>query len=342
MPARLLFFSLLLVLEPAFAREPSRGQTFSAYVENDSRSIGGPGSDQGYSNGLRFSYISARDHVPPWAVPLVDTSERLKRELRKTQSNFGLALGHQIYTPNNTQIETPIENDRPYAAWLFLAASAHFKSPSHGQYLEASLGVVGPEAGGKTVQNGFHRIIGQEGAQGWANQLGTEPTLQLSYQQRVRFFELHRHDESGDGKYLDAIPYFGGSVGNVLTAVHVGGMLRFGTHIPDDLGPTRPSSFDGDSFISPAVSTSTEKWSVYGFVGGRGIATARNIFLDGNSFRRSPRVTKYPLTGETEFGAALQYDPWSLVWRFVTRSPEFREKGRFNSFASVSLSYSTE
>lgn len=34
-------------------------QAFALYIENDSRNIGGPGSDQAYSNGFKFSYIFA-------------------------------------------------------------------------------------------------------------------------------------------------------------------------------------------------------------------------------------------------------------------------------------------
>jgi hypothetical protein len=87
-------------------------------------------------------------------------------------------------------------------------------------------------------------------------------------------------------------------------------------------------------------SDSTRNWSFYGFIGGQVNAVAHNIFLDGNTFRHSPHVTKYPVTLENEFGFGAQLHRWSYVWRFVTRSPEFKEKREFNSFASISITYS--
>ncbi|HRO68012.1 MAG TPA: DUF2219 family protein, partial [Pseudobdellovibrionaceae bacterium] len=110
-------------------------------------------------------------------------------------------------------------------------------------------------------------------------------------------------------------------------------------HLPDDLGPTRPSPTGGDIFISPRRPGPELDWSFYGFAGARGHAIAHSIFLDGNTFRESHSVKKYPFVGETEFGAAGELGNWSLIWRFVTKTPEFEEKSRFNSFGSLTLSY---
>lgn len=321
----------------AFAQDevPSSGRTFGVYVENDARVVGGPGSDQGYSSGIKFSYLSAEDRIPSWANPALSTMNILEQERRKSKSNFGFALGHQIYTPNNTTTSDFIPNDRPYAAWLYMAFSAHFKTPTHGHYWELALGVVGPEAMGPSVQNEFHRIIGSARVNGWEHQLGTEPTLQLSYQQRLKSFEVFQNRS----RVFDVIPFYGAGLGNVLVAAHAGALVRIGYHLPDDLGPTRPSPTGGDIFISPKPTGPHSDWSFYGFAGARGHAIAHSIFLDGNTFRKSHSVKKYPFVGETEFGAAGELGNWNLIWRFVTKTPEFEEKSRFNSFGSMTLSY---
>ncbi|HRO68591.1 MAG TPA: DUF2219 family protein, partial [Pseudobdellovibrionaceae bacterium] len=118
----------------AFAQEevPTSGRTFGVYVENDARTVGGPGSDQGYSSGLKFSYLYAEDRIPAWANPALASMNILEQERRKSKSNFGFSLGQQLYTPNNTAGKAFIPNDRPYAAWLYFAFSAHFKTPTHG------------------------------------------------------------------------------------------------------------------------------------------------------------------------------------------------------------------
>jgi len=70
--------------------------------------------------------------------------------------------------------------------------------------------------------------------QGWSYQLKNEPVLNLAYEYRRRFqFAGHRGSWS-----VEALPLGGGMLGNVLTQGQIGGLLRFGYHIPDDFGPT--------------------------------------------------------------------------------------------------------
>lgn len=332
-----LFLLPLLILNAPLA-QAKKGESFTAYIENDSRNIGGPGSDQSYSNGFRFAYTYSENKVPQWKPFLTDWSKNLQKQFPIDATNFGISLSHQIYTPNDTKTQTPILDDRPYSAWLYVGFTATVQSEAHSHTLELDVGMIGPAALGKQVQNNFHDLIDVEHAEGWANQLNNEPTLQLSYQQRLKFLEF-KHDGY---RYADIIPYYGAALGNVLIAAHGGAIARFGYHLPNDFGPTRPSSADGDAVKDPSSADPTETWGTYGFAGARGNAIARNIFLDGNTFQGSPSVTRYPFTMETEFGIGAYYKSWSANWRFVTKSPEFEEKSRVNSFASVSITYSKD
>lgn len=329
---------ILLYLPYAWALEAGKaGESFGFSIENDARVIGGLGSDQAYSNGFKFSYVFANDHIPDWALPTLETFDFLYGKLNKTQSNFGISLGQQIFTPSDTQATNQIPDDRPYVGWLYAGAAMNLKSDDHGHFFELNVGVIGPSAMGEQVQNSFHKAINAQTAQGWDNQLSDEPGIQLSYQQRSRFLEL----ENSSGKYFDIIPYFGAGLGNILIGAHVGGLARLGYHLTNDFGPTRPSASDGDIFLTPTESERA-KHSYYLFGGIRGNATARNIFLDGNTFKTSFRVKKYPFTMESEFGVGGQFLPWNIVWRFVSRSPEFEERSFFNGFASISIIYSFE
>ena len=128
-------------------------------------------------------------------------------------------------------------------------------------------------------------------------------------------------------------------MGNVLIGAHTGGLIRFGYNLPDDFGPTRPSATDGDSFVSPPSKDSKFRKSYYVFGGVRGNLVLRNIFLDGNSIRSSHRVTKLPFVHEWEFGTGLQIIPFVVVWSFVTRSPEFEQRKKYSSFASLNFTY---
>jgi lipid A 3-O-deacylase len=313
------------------------GQSFGIAVENDSKNIGGPGSDQAYSNGVHFSYVYARDQVPKWAPKYLRESDLFKSELTGSTANFGLSLNHQIFTPNNIHVAGLEANDRQYAAWLNFAFSVLLKNHVRSQSIDLSLGVIGPAAGGESVQNSFHRLIGTEKAAGWGNQLKTEPAVQLTYQQRLNFVEI----KNGHDTYFDLIPMLGGGLGNVFIGLHLGLLARLGYNLPDDIGPSRPSGGDSESFVAP-MGTGESRASSYIFAGIRGNVVGRNVFLDGNTFQPSHHVTKYPVTAETEIGLAMQLRPVSITWRFVVRSPDFEENSGFNSFASVGISFATD
>lgn len=314
------------------------GQAISVSIENDSSRIGGPGVDQAFSNGIKVSYVYARDQIPKWAPKSLVNSEFLKEELKISKVNFGLSFNHQIYTPNNTNARQLLDRDRPYAGWLNFAFSVQLKNRHRAQSLDLSLGMVGPSALGEQVQNGFHRFVGTTTAQGWSHQLGDEPAVQLSYQQRIQFVQLR----NTAGTYFDLIPVVGAGFGNVLVGLHSGMIARVGWNIPDDFGPARPSASETDSFVEATSTSGKSKPSFYVFGGVRGNGVLRNMFLDGNTIRPSHRVTKYPVTAETELGFGLQVSPINVVWRYIVRSPEFEENSGFNSYASVGVTYSSD
>lgn len=333
------FACIFAAEEVESVQEKPKG-SFSFYIENDTKKIGGPGTDRSYTNGFRASYLFAEDRIPYWAPPLINWSDSLQSQLKNSKTNFSFSLAQQIYTPSNTDTIDFIRDDRPYAGWLYLGFMANFKKSTDSQIVELSLGVIGPEALGEQVQNTFHNMVGIPLANGWKNQLRTEPAIQISYQKRRQFFELR----SGNNRYFDAIPYYGGAIGNVLINAHVGGLMRLGYNLADDFGPTRPSNGDGDSYVDPKIlssnSSDTKLPSYYLIVGVRANAIARNLFLDGSTFRSSPHVTKYPLVGESDVGFGIQWKDWNLIWRYVTRSPEYEQKSIFNSFASISIAVS--
>ncbi len=330
-----LMFTIFILFSSnnSFAQQTytNEGSALAFYIENDSRNMGGPGSDQAYTNGLKLSYIYANNRIPRWAEKPTQKLKFFDEKISSSKVNFGLSLGHQIFGPNNTDLTELIPEDRPYAAWLYAGFAVSFKKNDTAQFIEFDVGAVGPSALGQQVQNNFHDLIRNRRAEGWRNSLNDEPTLQFFYQKRFKYFK---------SKNLDFFPYYGGALGNVNIGVHTGALIRIGQNLPDDFGPSRPSASDGDSFISPINHAISKENGYYAFAGARGSAVARNIFLDGNTFQDSHRVKKKPFILETEFGFGVIANPYSAVWRFVTHTVEFEEQTRLNSFASLNLVYS--
>lgn len=309
------------------------GHAFNLSIENDTRNIGGPGSDNAYTSGFKIAYVYAPDRTPRWALPFVEFTKLSARAGDTAATNFSLALGHQIYTPNDIAKVELIPEDRPYAAWLYVGIIAQLQEERKSQVIEFDIGYIGPEAIGEPVQNLYHRAAGVDPAQGWNNQLGSEPTLQLTYQQRQKFFALKTTEKRN---YLDIIPFFGAAFGNIAINAYAGTIVRLGTNLPGDFGPTRSSSPEGETFLQ----ADRKKWhdsDLYYFISARVTGVGRNIFLDGNTFHSGPRVHKIPVIGETEIGVGALFYNWNMTWSFVSRSPEFRERSNYNSFAAIKI-----
>jgi hypothetical protein len=76
----------------------------------------------------------------------------------------------------------------------------------------------------------------------------------------------------------------------------------------------------------------------YLFAGIEGRAVARNIFLDGNTFRGSRSVDKKHLVGDLQIGFVLDWSGLRLGYTHVLRTREFQTQESEDNFGSFSLS----
>ncbi len=304
---------------------------FSADFENDFFTP--RGSDKHYTNGFRLELLSrpiSGGDVPDWsrepyeAWPAFDLS---------AMRRVGLTLGQNIYTPADTDSPVPDPRDRPYAAWAYIGVTLATERPNRLDTVELDLGVVGPAAGGRVVQNGFHKVINVPGAHGWDHQLHNEPGAMLSAERRWRF---SAPPILPAGLEADAIPIVGATAGNVMTYADGGMMLRLGQGLHADFGPPRiRPALPG----SPGVGATAGGFGWYLFVGFDGRAVAHDIFLDGNSFRESPRVDKKRLVADFEAGFALMLGQARVAYTYVQRTPEFHGQAGPDRFGAVSFTW---
>ena len=246
-----------------------------------------------------------------------------------------LFLGQSIFTPKNTQLSPPDPRDRPYAGWLYFGTSLLQETDKRMlENFELGLGLVGPGALGEQVQNTFHQFIAAETAKGWGSQLQTEVGAVVSYERKLRLPVL------GDNDFgLDIIPQVGATVGNIFTYADIGGLLRIGEGLGADYGPirVRPSLSGADYFDESGLDDGR---AFYFFAGTQGRAVARNIFLDGNSFRASRSVPKKNLVGDLQAGFSAS---WSRSLRLdlsvILRSQEFRGQHGTDDICTAALTF---
>jgi hypothetical protein len=298
------------------------GWRMNVLEENDSLYFN---SDKHYTQGLRLSMLSPRIEQS-WAnepfdffalIPTVFQPGGVRR--------VAFLAGQSIFTPQNLDITPPDPKDRPYAGWLYGGIS--FLQETNGralENLEIDLGVVGPGALGKQVQNDFHQFIGIHQARGWSNQIQHEVGGVLSYERLWHVpvpFVSGNNDGVVDG--VDIVPQVGGSGGNIYTYGEAGALLRIGHHLEADYGPVRVRpALSGTDYFNPQYLDGDFGYYVY--AGTQGRAVARNIFLDGNDFRESASVQHKTFVADFQTGVAIF---WSSRLRadfsVVRRTREF-------------------
>ncbi len=312
-------------------------------------------TDRHYTHGTRLSWISEAneerpaefDKVPALLNPFDDPDNGTNPSTWRT----GIALGQNIYTPENIAMTQVIEDDRPYAGWLYLGLSLYnekrrgagetgWNSWDKLNTWELDLGIVGPQSYAEDVQTMVHDYIGVTRPNGWDHQLKNEPGLALHYEWKFRHRARLSVADGGDspvGRALsfDIMPHYGLSAGNVDTSLRIGGMIRAGYNMPDDFGsPHIRPNLSGPGYID-----TTDETGFYLFAGVEQRAVLRNIFLDGNTLAASHSVSKRPFVGDFNFGGVIIYGRASLAYTHVIRTREFAGQSRPDRFGSISLSF---
>jgi hypothetical protein len=312
-------------------------------IENDKFFAG---SDRHYTQGLRVQFTARRGLDGPFEERVGAALRKIPWQPKFTDAKATFSLGQDIFTPEDTGTPALLRADRPYAGWLYLATGYQAviaparEDPGAPFQLRRSLsaeltyGVVGPHALGEEAQNGWHDVINVPHSEGWRNQLGHEIGLNAAVDWRFRF-------RSRNGR-LDLTPHVSLALGNVRTHLAVGAAVRLGLRLPDDFGP---------DLIRPAASAAenaAEKWGAYLFVSGEARAVARDIFLDGNSWKSSHSVRKRPVVADLNAGFSLRGPAgfctrwtgargWLLTYAQNYRTKEFHGQPKRNVFGSVSL-----
>ncbi len=315
-----------LIAAPALAA-PAEDPTgiFTFQVENDSASTQKGTTDRYYTSGLRLGYTSGTDAVP-------DALAGLGRAVwGDGVQRISLDISQSIFTPRNTQINPPNPRDRPYAGYLNATLGLLHDSDNARSLLALTLGVVGPSALGRQVQNGFHDIIGDRENRGWSSQLKDEPAIELLAERTYRLPIAQFY-----GVETDVLPALTVGVGTVRDYVQAGFNVRLGQGLGSDFGAPRirPGLSGSDAY------TPTRPLAWYVFAGADGQGVARDVFLDGSTFRaRGPSVDKRAFLGEFQVGlAAMLYGvrvTYTQTWQ--TESFKGQKSGLFN-FGSLALS----
>ncbi|SEI39692.1 hypothetical protein SAMN05421831_101262 [Allopseudospirillum japonicum] len=330
----ILFYCLLLLgTHTSFAQEAQDLQTdeilWNLQLEND---MWGKGSDRHYTHGTQIGWMLL-DENTPWISEL---AESLPWWQEQAEYSLEFTLGQNIYTP--ADIETPelLTQDRPYAGYLYWGASLnnlHPDASKQGRIAERmaiELGMVGPASLADQTQKLVHRIINTRRPRGWHHQLHNEPTANLFYERKWQNF--HSLGQYND---LEISPSFDLALGNLHTYAGAGLLVRWGQGVRTDFGPPsiRPGML-GSIYFKPSQ---TLHW--YFFAGMHTRFVARNLLLDGNTWRSSHAVKRKTWIWDAQAGVAVTYHKWRLAFTNIFRGREFVGQTKGDEYGLISLSF---
>lgn len=317
------------------AEKAREAGTFTLYFENDWFG----GTDRHYTNGVKFSWLYSDLTTwgdQGWRKAFVEKLPFINRP--GSQKNLGFSLGQNIYTPQDQDAFVPDPADRPYGGWTYLELTFLSKTEHIADTVSFQLGMVGRHSYAQDTQRWIHKVIDESRPNGWEHQLHDEVGLNVIFERKWRLYGRALNGTLG----IDLVPHAGLSLGNVQAYANTGGTLRFGFNLPSDFGVQliRPAG-GGNTPIDdrdPRIAAD-RSWSFFVFGAADGRVVGRDIFLDGNTFKDSPRVDKRIFVADLSYGLGVIAGRWQFTFTQVHRTREFEEQPfNHNDFGSVTLS----
>ena len=247
-------------------------------------------------------------------------------------------MTQEINTPADTVSANPSFDDQPYSAALYF-------SYGHGRVLERGgrrdvlfvwefqLGVVGPAAGGPTIQNSVHRLIGVPAAAGWETQQPNELVANLNLDFRKRF-EL----PGGRPGLRDLIVRAGAELGTIRTEFIVGGQVRWGRGLGRSWGNTtirQSPAFDPvERLRGELTDPPVAAWF---FADAQVEVVVSNYATDGGNFRTSRGVPREPVVGQLAVGYSFQFHRFATTLYTSVRTHEFEAQRSLHGVGGIKL-----
>jgi len=320
---------------------------FTLFLDND---LFG-GTDENYTNGVRFSYIT--EGKPIIKIPGIqknlrrlsggdDSSQWAKRiwgfeNPEEVEYSYGFALTQLMYTPRTIDTLTPPRGEHPYAGWLGVGFSLHARDAHALHSVEFSLGVVGPHSYAQESQDFIHDQKDVEKFQGWDSQIPNEVTLNVALNQRRRWKNVD-DIQLPYGLELDGFNETGIALGNFLTAAHIGGMVRVGWNLPVEFSDPRLTTSAHTQKLYSGEGVNRKAWSIYALAGLRGSGVLHDITLDGPVFRSyNTGVDREPWVGEVYAGFGVRRNGWEFGYVHTYRTKRFKTQDRAQSFGSIAI-----
>jgi hypothetical protein len=273
--------------------------------------------DRYYTSGIFLTYRHLTDNK----------NEKIEKKI------FEWQIGHQMYTPFKSIVTDVSLHDRPFAAYLYGSFGIN-RIYKNNQILKTSLqvGVIGPAAFGKELQDFIHDIYDFDKAVGWKHQIKSAFGINLN----ASYSKFLVKDETN---YFDITWVNNAKLGTVFTNISSGFYARMGfkplqkiiNSIAFDTSiNNKKTSYkrEGESFL---YAKTTLNYVFYD-------ATLQGSFLNTDS-----EVTKelIPSNFGLELGLKFTLNRFNLGYAYLYNGQESKglRVNRGNYYGSIQLNY---
>lgn len=305
---------VLAVAAPSVAQNDVRRRTMLRFFQENDDLPPDIGTDKNYTEAFR---VGIEKNYRIWPLRWLKGKHECADEKAVTMdpdapcAATGLFLGQQFYTPDDITVETLIPNDRPYAGWLYGGLVYRELTGNTAAITELTVGVTGEPALAEPVQKRWHAIVNAAEPRGWDHQLSTRLGIIATHERRLA---LDASESSTN--WLEVVPYFGFSAGNIVTWGYSGTQVKIGWNISRDWTQhgIRPRIGRNRELIVP------EDFELYVIADTEARVIAYNYFLDA---AKHHDLKRHDLVADAGIGVGFRYKRFSVSYRTVFIGPEY-------------------
>lgn len=275
------------------------------------------GQDRYYTNGLFITFRHAADQ------------SRLKASVNK--KIWELEAGQKIYNPISGQINDIRQVDRPFAGYLYGAASMNWLYTSESNLkLGLQLGTIGPSSLGEDGQVLLHDLVGFYEIRGWESQVrdefGVNATAEYNHL-------IHR----STNQKTDFTFTSNAQLGNTFTGAGVGILFRAGILNQLFNSASMAATLSNNSKTAPL----NEK--EYFFYAKPSLHfVAYDATVEGGLFREDKGPITFdvkPLVFSQQIGGMYSKNRWTIDFSLIFKSTEIKSKAKAHQYGSAALYY---
>jgi len=318
---------LLLYLNNVNAQKDEPAKMFRLYEENDFFNLRGNGTDKSYSNGIRLDFFYEKQATHGLVHKLMPKAGDSSKNM------YGWSLMQIMVTPDNIRSTTYLPNDYYYAGALFITHSLYSYNTKKKYSFQTELlaGIRGPESFAKETQTAMHGLINYQKPKGWANQLRTQPLVNIRLGVEKGLLSINDVIEVNAGAQLKA--------GSLMDLVTFYPMLRVGKMSPYFVGHM-------DQYGSFKRNGKQVKTQYYLVVKPSVSFVAYNAMLKGNRENEKKNVYEYKNNEaspsirndilDIQYGAVLAHGNFAISYLQTTTSAYIEGLDK-HSFGNLSL-----